>query len=132
MATKTYTEVRSLVKQEIDAIKKRDGELPPGAYLVTEIAVRLKTLTPWNGYDKAFPLARNIRKVVEDITQGKPNFEAQEKRESILALLPLSKDEYDHLEDTLGDRKQISRSVDSLPSSVVKRQKLKKKLKQVS
>ncbi len=129
MSTKTYTEVRTLVKQEIDAIKKRDGVLPPGAYIVVEVASRLKTLTPWEGYDKAYPLAKNLRSIVEDIIQGKPNLEAKAKRETVV---PLSKDVYDNLEDILGDRRQISRSVDSLPSSVVKREKLKKKLKRVS
>jgi hypothetical protein len=131
-AVKTYTEVRSLVKKEIDAIKKRDGELPPTAYIVTEIAVRLKTLTPWDTYDKAYPLARNLRKVVDDIIQGKPNLEAlakKESREEILALLPISKDEYDELQDNLGDKKKTSKSVDLLPSTVAKRQKLKRKLR---
>jgi hypothetical protein len=126
-SVKPYTEVKSLVKSEIDSIKKREGELPPGAYIVLEVATRLKTLTPWEGYDKAYPLARNLRKVVEDILHGVPVPGVKKKEENII---PLSKDPYDNLEDSLGDIHLISRSVDSLPSSVAKREKLKKKLRQ--
>jgi len=124
MSTKTYVEVKTLVKQEIDSIKKREGELPPGAYIVVEVADRLKTLTPWEGYDKAYPLARNIRKVVEDITHGIPGPKRKEEN-----IIPLSKDPFDNLEDSLGNIHLISRSVDSLPSSVAKREKLKKNLR---
>lgn len=129
-ALKTYTEVRTLVKQEMESIRKRDGEMPKTAYLVVEIADRLKTMTPWEGYDRGVRLGMNLRKVVEDIVQGKPNYEAQAKRAG--NVIPLSKDPYDNLQDSLGDKRKTSRSVDSLPSSVTKKEKLKKRLKQVS
>ena len=123
---KTYTEIRSIVKQEIDTIKKRDGELPPGAYIVVEVATRLKTLTPWEGYDKAYPLAKNLRKIVEDVIQKKPNLEAKKAE-----IIPLATDAFENLHETLFDDYEVGRSVDSLPSTIVKREKLKKKLKKV-
>jgi hypothetical protein len=125
MSTKTYTEVKTLVKNEIDSIRKREGELPPNAYIVVEVADRLKTLTPWESYDKAYPLARNLRKVVEDVMKGNPCPKQKEGN-----IVPLAKDPFDNLEESLGTPRLISRSVDSLPSSVAKREKLKKKLRQ--
>lgn len=127
-ALKTYTEVRTLVKQEMEQIKKRDGEYPKTAYLVVEIADRLKTISPWEGYNHGIRLGMNLRMIVEDLIAGKPNYEAQAKREG--NVVPLSKDPYDNLEDALGDKRKTSRSVDMLPSSTAKRQKLKKNLRQ--
>jgi len=126
-AVKTYTEIRGLVKKEMEAITKRDGERPKSAYLVVEIIERLKNIAPWEGYEYTLRLGMNIRKVVEDIIEGKPNYEAQEAREG--RVVPFSQDAYKNLNDAIGDKHKLNRSVDQLPA-LSRKERLKKKLKQ--
>jgi hypothetical protein len=120
-----------LVKNEVDSIRRRDGELPPTAYIVVELATRLKTLQPWEGYDKFKPLPWNLRGVVEEVVKGKPNAARPKKEDKDLEVLWISPDPYDRLEESMGDSHQIGRSVDKAPM-LLKKEKLKKKLKKVS
>ena len=130
MSTKAYSEVKCLVKNEVDSIRRRDGELPPTAYLVVEIADRLKKMNPWEGYDPHKPLAQNIRGIVEELLKGKINPGHPKKEDPDMGVLWISPDPYDRLEDTLGDRLQIGRSVDSAPM-VMGKAKLKRRLRAV-
>lgn len=127
-APKSYSEVCCLVKNEIASIRRRDGELPPTAYVVVEIANRLKTIQPWEGFDTSKPLAQNFRGVVEEVLKGKKNPNKPSKEDPDMDVLWISPDPYDVLEDAIGDRLQIGRSVDRSPT-ITKKQKLKKKLK---
>lgn len=58
-------DVVRIVKDEIETIRKRDGELPKTAYLVIEIVTRLKTLQDWEGKDPKKKHALCIREIVE-------------------------------------------------------------------
>lgn len=131
MSTKPYSEIKCLVKNEVDSIRRRDGELPPTAYLVVEITDRLKKVTPWEGYDTHKPLAQNIRGVVEELVKGKWNPAHPVKSDPDKDVIWISPDPYDRLEDDIGDRHRIGRSVDSAPVAVGK-SKLKRRLRAVS
>lgn len=133
MSTKTYSDVKCLVKNEIDSIRKRDGELPPTAYVVTEVTNRLKTIQPWAGYDAKKTLAINLRGVVEEITKGKPNMlRVRNAEDKDVDDAPwVSPSPYENLENSLGDKALVSRSVDASPIST-RKEKLKKKLRQAS
>lgn len=129
---KSYFDIKCLVKNEIDSIRKRDGELPKTAYVLIEVATRLKTLAPWEGYDSHKPLAQNLRPIVESIMTGKSNPLFFIPKEDLdMDTCYVSSNEYDSLEDTLGDRKKVGKSVDALPHAC-RKEKLKKRLKQVS
>lgn len=130
--SKTYSDIKCLVKDEIDSIRRRDGELPPTAYVVIEVAARLKTIQPWIGYDAHKPLALNLRGVIEEITKGKTNtLRVRNAEDKAMDVLWISPDPYDRLEESMGDSRQIGRSVDKAPV-LLKKEKLKKKLKKVS
>lgn len=129
MSTKPYSEIKCLVKNEVDSIRRRDGELPPTAYLVIEITDRLKKITPWEGYDPHKPLAQNIRSIVEELVKGRLNPGHPSKSDPDRDVLWISPDPYDRLEDSLGDLHHIGRSVDSAPV-VLGKAKLKKRLRQ--
>ena len=129
MSTKPYSEVQCLVKNEIDSIRRRDGELPPTAYLVVEVADRLKKIQPWDGFDPHKPLAQNIRGVVEEVIKGKRNPGHPKKEDLDADVIWISPDPYDRLEDSLGDTRKVGRSVDSDPF-LAKKEKLKRRLKQ--
>ena len=129
---KTHSDIKCLVKNEIDSIRKRDGELPKMAYVVTEVATRLKTTQPWQGYDHHKPLAQNLRPIVEALITGKTNYMFVVPKEDLdMDVCYISPNEYDSLEDTLGDKKKVGKSVDALPHAC-RKEKLKKRLKQVS
>jgi len=69
----TETEVRRLVRREVDSICKREGgALPPIPYVVIEIIGRLKTLKPWDGVDTSQPIGRALRALVEEAVRGVP------------------------------------------------------------
>ena len=129
---KTYSDVKCLVKNEVDSIRKRDGELPKTAYVVMEVATRLKTLAPWDGYDAHKPMAQNLRPIVESVVTGKVNpLHVPPKEDLDMDAFFISPNEYDSLEDTIGDKKSVGKSVDALPHAC-RKEKLKKRLKQVS
>ena len=129
---KTYSEVVCLVKNEVESIRKRDGVLPPTAYVVAEVANRMKTMQPWQGYDAHAPLAYNLRCVIEELTKGKVNANRPKKEDPDDEVIWISPNPYDALEESLGGSKgQVSRSVDRAPVAA-KKAKLKKKMKQVS
>lgn len=65
-------EVILLVRKEVESIKKRDGELPKTAYLLIEIASRLKTVTNWEGRDPREKVMMSIRKILENILKKTP------------------------------------------------------------
>ena len=136
MSKKTYSDIVCLVKNEIDSIKRRDGELLPSAYVVMEIAVRMKNVQPWDGYDNTHTLARNLRGVIEEILKGKKNPLRQvDPKKPVedpdMEVLWISPNEYDNLEDSLGTKALVGRSVDRCPT-MAKKEKLKKKLKKAS
>lgn len=126
-APKSYSEVQCLVRNEVDSIRRRDGVLPPTAYVVVEVATRMKTIQPWDGYDKGKPLAQNLRSIIEEVIKGKKNTNRPAKEDPDMGVLWISPDPYDELEDNLGDRLRIGKSVDRSPT-LTKKQKLKKKL----
>ena len=129
---KTYSDVKCLVKNEVDSIRKRDGELPKTAYVVMEIATRLKNLSPWDGFDPHKPMAQNLRPIVESIMTGKVNpLHVPPQEDLDMDAFFISPNEYDSLEDTLGDRKRVGKSVDALPHAM-KKEKLKKRLRHAS
>ena len=129
---KTYSEIKCLVKNEIDSIKKRDGELPPTAYIVIEVANRLKMTQPWLGYDGARTLAINLRGVIEEITKGRPNvYNIRNVEDKDMDVIWISPSPYENLEDSLGDLALVGRSVDATPIST-RKEKLKKRLRQAS
>ena len=129
---KLYSDIKCLVKNEVDSIRKREGELPKTAYIVMEVAVRLKTLAPWEGYDAHKPLAQNLRPIVESVVTGKSNpFNPPPKEDLDMDAIYISPNEYDHLEDVRGDRKKVGKSIDALPHAC-KKEKLKKRLRQAS
>lgn len=69
----TETEVRRLVRREVDSICKREGGmLPPIPYVVVEIIDRLRTLKPWEGMDTSQPMGRALRTLVEEAVTGVP------------------------------------------------------------
>jgi hypothetical protein len=132
MSTKTYSDIKCLVKNEIDSIRRRDGELPPTAYVVIEVATRLKTVQPWAGYDAKKTLAINLRGVVEEITKGKTNtLRVRNAEDKDMDVLWINPSPYDALEDSLGDRVRVGRSVDATPIST-RKEKLKKRLREAS
>ena len=64
----TETEVRRIVRREIDSYRKQEsGELPPTPYVVMEIIRRCKTLRPWKAMGSRETLAMAIRHLVEEI-----------------------------------------------------------------
>ena len=127
---KTYSDIRCLVKNEIDQMKRRDGDLPKTAYVVMEIVIRLKTLAPWEGFDNHKPLAQNIRPIVEEVMHGTKNVN-RGKEDLDLDVIYLSPDAYERLDDVIGDKKRVGKSIDDLPY-MAKKQKLKKRLRKVS
>jgi len=129
---KNYSDIKCLVKNEVDSIRKRDGELAKTAYVVMEVALRLKTLAPWDGYDSHKPMAQNLRPIVESVVTGKVNpLHVPPKEDLDMDAFYISPNEYDSLEDTIGDKKRVGKSVDALPHAC-RKEKLKKRLKQVS
>lgn len=69
----TETEVRRMVRREVESICKREGgALPPTPYVVVEIIDRLRTLKPWEGLDASQPIGRAIRTLVEEAVNGVP------------------------------------------------------------
>ena len=69
----TESEVRCLVRREIDSIKKSEsGVLPPTPYVVLEVIRRLKTLKPWEGLGASEPLGEALRLLVEQALGKKP------------------------------------------------------------
>lgn len=71
----TETEVRRLVRREVDSICKREGgALPPTPYVVVEVIERLRTLKPWEGLGATDPISRALRKLVEEQVVGIPRF----------------------------------------------------------
>jgi hypothetical protein len=132
MSIKNYSDIKCLVKNEIESIKKRDGELPPTAYVVTEVASRLKTLSPWDGYDRKKPLCQNLRAVVEELVKGKLNIRGMKSEDMDMDVIYISPNPYEALEDSLGSKVNVGRSVDNLPATMSKRAKLKKKLRKAS
>lgn len=67
------TEVRRLVRREVDSIcKAESGVLPPTPYVVVEIIKRLKTLKPWEGLVATDSMGRALRQMVEEIVQKAP------------------------------------------------------------
>lgn len=60
-------EILKLVRSEISAIKKRDGLLPPRAYLAVEVAERLRTVKTWEGRDPAHTHIYAVRLIVEEV-----------------------------------------------------------------
>jgi hypothetical protein len=131
-APKTYTEVQCLVRNEINSIQKRDGELPPTAYVVMELATRLKNLQPWMGYDQKKTLAVNLKGVIEEFTKGKPNpnriRNAEDKDMDVIWISP---NPIEALDDQIGNRRLVGAAVDRAPIGV-KKEKLKKRLRQAS
>lgn len=128
---KTYSDIKCLVKNEVDSIRRRDGELPKTAYVVMEVATRLKTLSPWEGYNPQKPLAQNLRPIVESLVTGKADVNRPQKEDLDMDVIYISPNEYEYLEDVKDDRKKVGKSVDALPHAC-KKEKLKKRLKQVS
>lgn len=130
--SKSYTEVQSLVRAEIASIKKRDGELGPTPYVVLEVASRLRTITPWDGYDPHKPLAANLRDVIEEMLKGSLNVNRPVK-----SLATSSPDIYDMdcgpyietLQD-YRDSKRIGRAVDLAPIQT-KKAKLKQNMQAI-
>lgn len=135
MSKKTYSDIVCLVRNEIDSIRKRDGELAPSAYVVMEIATRMKNVQPWDGYDQTATLALNLRGVIEEILKGKKNplrqVDPKKAEDPDMEVIWISPNEYDNLEDSLGSKQLVGRSVDRCPT-LTKKEKLKKKLKQAS
>ena len=131
MSHKTYSDVVCLVRNEIDSIRKRDGALPPTAYVVMEIGVRLKNLQAWEGYNPKKSHTMNLRGVVDELLKGLTNTDRPEKSDPEMEVLWISPSPYEALEDSLGDKRQVGRSVDRCPTTV-RKEKLKKKLKQAS
>ena len=71
----TEPEVRSLVRREVDSIKKSEsGVLPPTPYVVMEVIRRLKTLKPWEGMSASEPLGEALRLLVEQVLGKKPTY----------------------------------------------------------
>ena len=71
----TETEVRRLVRREVDSICKREGgALPPTPYVVVEVIERLRTLKPWEGLGTTDSISRALRKLVEEQVVGVPRF----------------------------------------------------------
>ena len=69
----TETEVRRLVRREVDSICKREGgALPPTPYVVIEILGRLKTLKPWEGLPASTPMGGALRVLVYESVRGVP------------------------------------------------------------
>ena len=132
MSTKAYSEVQCLVRNEINSIRKRDGVLPPTAYVVVEIADRLKTLQPWVGYNHRKSLGINLRGVVEEFTKGIPNpnriRNAEDKDMDVIWISP---NPIEALDDQIGNRRLVGAAVDGAPIGV-KKEKLKKRLRQAS
>jgi hypothetical protein len=132
MSTKTYTEVKGLVKAEIDSIKKRDGVLPPTPYVVMEVSNRLKNLQPWQGYNATVTLSQNLRGIIEEITKGKRNIlKVVNPEDKEVEVIWVSPSPYEALGDAIGDFQMVGRSVDSAPIST-RKEKLKKRLREAS
>lgn len=131
MSHKTYSDVVCLVRNEIEAIRKRDGALPPTAYVVMEIGVRLKNLQAWDGYNPKKSHTMNLRGVIDEILKKLPNTDRPPKGDADMEVIWISPSPYENLEDSLGDKKAVGRSVDRCPTAT-KKEKLKKKLKQAS
>lgn len=130
-APKTYSDVVCLVKNEIDSIRKRDGALPPTAYVVIELETRLKTLQAWEGYNPHKTHMLNLRGVVDEVLRGVPNADKPTKENFDMEVIWISPSPYDALEDSLGDKKAVGRSVDRCPTAT-RKEKLKKRLKAAS
>lgn len=135
MSKKSYSDIVCLVRNEIDSIRKRDGELAPSAYVVMEIALRMKNVQPWEGYDVSKSLTLNLRGVVEEILKGKKNpfhqIDPLKPEDADMEVFWISPNEYDNLEDSLGNKQLVGRSVDRCPT-LTKKEKLKKQLKSAS
>lgn len=132
-AIKKYSEVKCLVKNEINSIKSRDGELPPTPYVVVEVANRLKKLQPWEGYDQKSPLAANLKGIIYEIIKGRMNITSRppETESDIdMDVIYISPNPFEALQENI-DSRDIGRSVNRLPS-LTKKEKLKKKLKKAS
>lgn len=127
---KTYSDVVCLVRNEIDSIRKRDGVLSPTAYVVMELGTRLKNLQAWEGYNSSKSHMMNLRAIVDEILKGTQNID-RPRNNVDMDVIWLSPNPYDVLEDSLGDRKAVGRSVDRCPTAT-KKEKLKKRLKQAS
>ena len=110
MSNKRYTEVVCMIQDEIDSIKSKNGELPPTAYVVVEVSSRLKSLQHWEGYNPKKSHTVNIRNIVEEILKGKRNIDhaVTQPDLNVIWIAPPE-------EDTVG---------------LIKREKLKKRLKQ--
>ena len=120
-----------MVKNEIESIRKRDKELPPVAYVVMEIGTRLKNLQAWEGYNPKKSHTRNLRGVVDEILKGIVNTDRPIKGDPEMDVIWISPSPYEALEDSIGDKKAVGRSVDRTPTAT-KKAKLKRKLRQAS
>jgi hypothetical protein len=100
-----------------------------------EIATRMKNVQPWDGYDQTATLALNLRGVIEEILKGKKNplrqVDPKKTEDPDMEVIWISPNEYDNLEDSLGSKQLVGRSVDRCPT-LTKKEKLKKRLKQAS
>ena len=61
----TEADVKTQVHHAILSILKRDGTLPPNAYLWAEVHSRLATLKPWEGMKPKESIGRALRPIVE-------------------------------------------------------------------